>query len=65
MKAMMKLSTGVFKIDSPTCAALPCGSGAGERENSRADDRADAEAGEIEGGERALHLAIGRLRFAN
>ena len=46
----MKLSTGVFQIDSPDMRAFPGGRGAGERENSGADDRADPEAGEIEDG---------------
>ena len=49
----------------PDARRLACGRGAGERENSRADDRADAEAGEIERGERALHFALGRFRFVD
>ena len=49
----------------PDTRRLAGGRGAGERENSRTDDRADAETGEIEGGQRALHLAVRRFRFAD
>ena len=62
MPGLMKLSTGVFR-STPRLRRLARGRSAGERENSRTDDRADAETGEIKRGERPLHFALGRFRF--
>ena len=45
--------------------AFPRGRGAGEREDAGADNGADPEAGQVESVERALHLALRRLRLAN
>ena len=60
---------GLDKIDDwrfkPRRKGLTGDCGSDKRENSRANDGADADAGEIEAVERAFHLPVRRGRFGD
>ena len=57
----MKLSTGVLSCEVTASTRFARRGRSGQRKDSRADDRADAQRGQIERGQGALHLAIRML----
>ncbi|PZR78785.1 MAG: hypothetical protein DLM52_02355, partial [Chthoniobacterales bacterium] len=60
-----EVDDGGFDYRLAYMRGLAGGGGAGEREDSSADDGPDSEAGKIERGERALQSSLRRVRFAH